>query len=105
MIGFGEGQTDIQVVANVQDLSQGPPKPLYEVATDASSGDKPGAGPTLVLGPYGAAARFVIAGTGLGYEREADRRPDCRANGQTRATGELNSGDPRPTFGRKKARV
>ncbi len=65
MIGFGEGQTDIQVVANVQDLSKGPPKPLYEIATDATSGDKPGAAPTLVLGPYGAAARFVMAGKDL----------------------------------------
>ena len=65
MIGFGEGQTDIQVVANVQDLSQGPPKPLYEIATDTTSGNKPGAAPTLVLGPYGAAASFVMAGKDL----------------------------------------
>ncbi len=65
MIGFGEGQTDIQVVANVQDLSQGPPKPLYEVSTDAASGNAPGGAPTLVLGPYGAAARFVMAGKDL----------------------------------------
>ena len=65
MIGFGQGQTDIQVVANVQDLSRGPPKPLYEVATDATSADTPGAAPTLVLGPYGAAARFVLAGRDL----------------------------------------
>ena len=34
-------------------------------ANDASSGDKPGAAPTLVLGPYGAAARFVLAGRDL----------------------------------------
>ncbi|HEY5913557.1 MAG TPA: DUF4410 domain-containing protein [Verrucomicrobiae bacterium] len=65
MIGFGEGQTDVQVVANVQDLSKGPPKPVYEIATDATSGDTPGAAPTLVLGPYGAAARFVMAGKDL----------------------------------------
>jgi hypothetical protein len=65
MIGLGEGQTDIQVVANVQDLAKGPPKPLYEIATDAESGDMPGAAPTLILGPYGAAARFVIAGKDL----------------------------------------
>lgn len=65
MIGFGEGQTDVQVVATVHDLAQGPPLPLYEIATDASSGTKAGAAPTLVLGPYGAAARFVMAGTDL----------------------------------------
>lgn len=65
LIGFGQGQTDIQVVANVQDLSKGPAKPLYEVTTDATSGDKPGAAPMLVLSPYGAAARFVLAGRDL----------------------------------------
>jgi hypothetical protein len=65
MIGWGEGQTDLQVVTTVHDLSQGLPKPLYEIATDASSGTTPGAAPTLVLGPYGAAARFVLAGQDL----------------------------------------
>ena len=61
MVGFGQGQTDIQVVARVDDLSEGAPKPMYELATDASSGNTPGAAPTLVFGPYGAAARFVLA--------------------------------------------
>jgi len=65
MVGFGQGQTDVQVITTVDDLSQGPPKPLYEVATDANSGHEPGAAPTLVLGPYGAAARFVMAGKDL----------------------------------------
>ncbi len=65
MIGFGEGQTDVQVVATVHDLAHGPPKPLYEIAADANSGNKPGAAPTLVLGPYGAAARFVMSGKDL----------------------------------------
>lgn len=65
MIGFGEGQTDLQVIAVVTDLAQGAPQPLYELATEASSGSTPGAAPTLVLGPYGAAARFVMAGNDL----------------------------------------
>lgn len=65
MIGFGQGQTDIQVVTTIDNLSQGPPKPLYEVATDATSGKTPGAAPTLIIGPYGAAARFVMAGKDL----------------------------------------
>ena len=65
MIGFGQGQTDIQVVTTVDDLSLGPPKPLYEIATDATSGDKPGAAPTLAFSPYGAAARFVMSGKDL----------------------------------------
>jgi len=65
MIGLGQGQTDLQVVTVIQDLSQGPPKPLYEIATDASSGNKPGAAPTLVMSPWGAAARFAMAGKDL----------------------------------------
>ncbi len=62
MIGFGQGETDLQVVVGMQNLSQGPPKPLFEITTDASSGNKPGAGPTLALNPYAAAARFVLSG-------------------------------------------
>ncbi len=65
MIGFGQGQTDIQVVTAIDDLSQGSPKPLYEMSTDANSGKTPGAAPTLVLGPFGAAARFVMSGNDL----------------------------------------
>ena len=61
LIGFGQGATDVQIITGVDDLSQGPPKPLYEVDTDATSGKTPGAAPTIVLGPYGAAARFVMA--------------------------------------------
>ncbi len=61
IIGFGQGETDIQVVAVVNDLSKGPPEALYEVATDANSGKTVGAGPTIALNPYGAAARFVMA--------------------------------------------
>lgn len=65
MIGFGVGQTDLQVVAVIDNLSQGPPQPLYEVATEADSGKPPGAAPMLVLSPYGAAVRFVMAGGDL----------------------------------------
>jgi len=65
MIGFGQGATDLQVVTTIDNLSQGPPKPLYEVTTDANSGQMPGAAPTLVFSPYGAAIRFVMAGNDL----------------------------------------
>ncbi|HWI56377.1 MAG TPA: DUF4410 domain-containing protein [Bacillota bacterium] len=66
MVGMGTGQTDLQVVTKLDDLSQGPPKPLYELDTEASSGQAPGAAPTIALmGPYGAAARFVMAGHDL----------------------------------------
>ncbi len=65
MIGLGQGETDLQVVAAIHNLSEGAPKPLYELATDASSGSQVGAAPTLVLGPWGAAARFAMAGQDL----------------------------------------
>ena len=65
VIGFGMGKTDLQVLVNVNDLTQGPPKSFYEVNTTADSGKAPGAGPTIVLGPAGLAARFVIAGKDL----------------------------------------
>jgi hypothetical protein len=65
MIGFGSGKTDLQVMVDLKDLSQGPPAPFYQLNTTADSGKAPGAGPTIVLGPAGAAARFVIAGQDL----------------------------------------
>jgi Domain of unknown function (DUF4410) len=61
MIGFGAGATDIQVVTDINDLSKGPPKPLYEIDTDATSGKGPGAAPSLLLGPYGAIARYAMS--------------------------------------------
>jgi uncharacterized protein DUF4410 len=65
MIGMGEGKTDLQVLSCVNDLSLGPPRPLYEIATDANSGSQVGAAPTLALGPYGVAVHFVKSGTDL----------------------------------------
>lgn len=65
LIGFGAGKTDVEVVTVFDNLSKGPPQPFYEVGTNARSGDLPGVGPTLVFSPYGAAARFLLAGTDL----------------------------------------
>ena len=65
MIGFGQGATDLQVVTKADNLAEGTISPLYRLETDAGSGKTPGAAPTLVLGPYGAAARFVMAGQDL----------------------------------------
>jgi hypothetical protein len=65
VIGFGMGRTDLQVVVDINDLAQGAPKRFYELNTTADSGKAPGAGPTIVLGPAGVAARFVIAGKDL----------------------------------------
>jgi hypothetical protein len=65
VIGFGTGKTDLQVLVDVNDLAQGAPRRFYELNTTADSGKAPGAGPTIVLGPAGVAARFVIAGKDL----------------------------------------
>jgi Domain of unknown function (DUF4410) len=65
MIGLGEGQTDVQVVVSMENLSKGPPKPLYEISTDANSSNKPGTAPVIALNPYAAAARFVMSGQDL----------------------------------------
>ena len=65
VIGFGKGKTDLQVVVDINDLSEGAPRKFYELNTSADSGKAPGAGPTIVLGPAGLAARFVLASRDL----------------------------------------
>jgi hypothetical protein len=65
MVGLGQGATDIQLVAAVQDLSHGPLQPVQEISTDATSGKAPGGAATIALGPWGAAAKFVLAGQDL----------------------------------------
>jgi hypothetical protein len=65
LVGFGVGKTDVQVVTVFNDLSQGPPEPICQVDTTATDGELPGVGPTLILTPYGATARFLLAGTDL----------------------------------------
>jgi hypothetical protein len=63
VIGFGAGQTDLQVATSVDDLSTGTPAPFYQLDTNAESGKLPGA--AVTLNPYVAAARFVLAGGDL----------------------------------------
>jgi hypothetical protein len=65
MIGMGQGATDVQLTAAVQDLSHGPPRPVQDVETDAKSGKAPGGAATIALSPWGAAAKFVLAGHDL----------------------------------------
>lgn len=65
LIGFGAGETDLQIVVDFNDLSEGAPSPFQELNASARSGKAPGAGPMIVLGPAGAVARFVIAGKDL----------------------------------------
>lgn len=68
-IGFGSGSTDIQVIASVDELSAGPPQPLYTIDAGAQSGKLPGA--VVTLNPYVAAARFVMAGHDLDRNAKA----------------------------------
>lgn len=64
VIGFGEGQTNLQVAVAIDNLSAGqPPVPLYQMQTEAQSGKSPGA--VVTMNPYSAAAQFVLAGHDL----------------------------------------
>jgi hypothetical protein len=63
VIGFGAGDTQLQVAAAVDALSAAPPAPLYTVDTSAKSHPLPGA--IVKLNPYVVAARFVLAGRDL----------------------------------------
>jgi hypothetical protein len=63
MIGFGAGQTEIQAVADLEDLAQGPPRPFYDIDANADSRKLPGA--IVLRNPYAAAAKFVLAGQDL----------------------------------------
>jgi hypothetical protein len=64
VIGFGFGQTDLQVATWVDDLSaKAAPSPLYRAQLDATSNKMPGA--VVTLNPYVAAAKYVIAGHDL----------------------------------------
>lgn len=49
----------------VDNLADGPPRPLYRVQTDATSDSGPGAAPFIVLGPASAAVRFVMTGNDI----------------------------------------
>ncbi len=62
-IGFGSGETELQLAVSVDDLGQGTPKPLYELDTRADSGKLPGA--VITLNPYVAAAKFALSGRDL----------------------------------------
>ncbi|HBA55379.1 MAG TPA: hypothetical protein DCZ04_13235 [Syntrophorhabdus aromaticivorans] len=63
VIGFGAGETELQVVLAVDDLSHGAPKPFYELDTSAESRKLPGA--VITMNPYVAAAKFVLSSRDL----------------------------------------
>lgn len=68
VIGFGAGKTDLQVVTSINRLADGPPKPLYEVQTDATSGNGPGGAAMIVLNPPAGAAMAVVRCTLAGND-------------------------------------
>jgi hypothetical protein len=57
VIGFGSGQTTMQLFVTLTDLAS-PQKPLYETSEKGASKDKPGA--VISMNPYVAAAKFVM---------------------------------------------
>ncbi len=59
VVGFGAGETELQVLVSVSDLAQGSPVPLYELNAGAESGKMPGA--VITMNPYAAAAKFVLS--------------------------------------------
>ena len=64
VIGFGAGQTDLQVAVATVDLSAGmAASPIYRAQIDATSNKRPGA--IILPNPYVAAAKFVLAGRDL----------------------------------------
>jgi hypothetical protein len=65
IVGFGAGETQMQLMVAVDDLARGIPKPLYEVVTTADSGKAPGAAPVIAFHPAVAVARVALSGRDL----------------------------------------
>lgn len=62
-IGFGAGDTEVQVFVSVDDLVRGSPKPFYELDTKAESRKLPGA--VITMNPYVAAGKYILSGRDL----------------------------------------
>ncbi|HEY4075788.1 MAG TPA: DUF4410 domain-containing protein [Rhizomicrobium sp.] len=70
IIGFGSGQTDLEVDIATDDLSANTtPTPLYRAQMDATSNKLPGA--VVTLNPFVAAAKYVLAGHDLDHSTRA----------------------------------
>ena len=59
VIGFGAGETDMQLGVSVTDCAVNPPETFMTLGTQAGSGKMPGA--IVTMNPYVAAAKFVMA--------------------------------------------
>lgn len=62
-IGFGAGETEMQVFVSIDDLVHGSPKPFYELDTKAESRKLPGV--VITMNPYVAAAKYMLSGRDL----------------------------------------
>jgi len=62
-VGFGAGETELQIYVAVSDLRQGSPQPFYEFDTSAESRKLPGA--VITMNPYVAGAKYVLSGRDL----------------------------------------
>jgi hypothetical protein len=63
LIGFGQGATELDVVASLSDLRGDHPRPFCEVSTIAHSRHKAGA--IMSLDPFDAVGRFMVGGLDL----------------------------------------
>lgn len=59
LIGFGSGETEMQVKVDVSDLATDPANPFIVLGADTGSGKMPGA--VITKNPYVAAAKFVMS--------------------------------------------
>jgi hypothetical protein len=95
VIGFGFGQTDLQVAAWVDDLSaKAAALPFYRAQLDATSNKMPGA--AITLNPYVAAAKYVIAGHDLDRSAQAtaEKIADQVASQMAASLGKVSNDQP-----------
>jgi Domain of unknown function (DUF4410) len=59
MVGFGAGESELQLWVGVTDLARNPDAPFYTLDASDASGKMPGA--IVKLNPYVAAAKFVMS--------------------------------------------
>jgi hypothetical protein len=60
MVGFGAGETELQLWVGVSDIARNPDAPFYTLEAADGSGKMPGAA-VVRLNPYVAAAKFVMS--------------------------------------------
>ena len=63
VVGFGKGETELQMLFSLNELGGGVPKPFCEVGTIAHSSTGPGA--IVSIDPYEALGRFMVGGLDL----------------------------------------